>query len=83
MPHFVLDPDNVVLSVSGRACGVGGIGYSSLVLEVPLALRQGRVGACTAGTVSTITGLFVCRLILSSNPSHVATLTLWDHVLGY
>ena len=47
-PHFVPDPDNVVLNVRERDRGVRGNGYSLLVPEMPLALSHGRVGACTA-----------------------------------
>ena len=47
-PHFVPDPDNVVLNVRDWDRGVRGNGYSSLVLEMPLALSHGRVEECTA-----------------------------------
>ena len=46
--HFVPDPDNVVFNVRDWDRGIWGNGSSSLVLEMPLALRHERVGECTA-----------------------------------
>ena len=89
MPHFVPNLDHVVFNVSGQTCRVWGIGYSSLVLEMPLALCHGREGLVLRGnSIKHHKAVHVSlQVVLESVDrrvqSNMTTLTSWDARQGH